>query len=130
MTRSHETDDYGSAVVDFVLIMVLLMPLVLGILQVGLVLHVRNTMVAAASEGARYGAAVDATAADGAKRAQHLIRTSIADRYARNVSAVEVVRGGRQQVVVSAHTSVPALGLGGPGFELVVRGHATKEVAR
>ena len=45
--------DRGSAVVDFVLVMVVLVPLVLGIAQVGLVLHVRNTLTAAASDGAR-----------------------------------------------------------------------------
>ena len=33
-----------------------LVPLFLGVLQVGLVLHVRNTLTAAASEGARYAA--------------------------------------------------------------------------
>ena len=46
----------GSAVVDFVLVMVVLVPLVLGIAQVGLVLHVRNTLTAAASDGARSAA--------------------------------------------------------------------------
>ena len=43
----------GAAVVDFVLVLVVLVPLFLGLLQVGLVLHVRNTLTAAASEGAR-----------------------------------------------------------------------------
>jgi hypothetical protein len=49
----------GSAVVDFVLVLVVLVPLFLGIVQVALVLHVRNTLTAAASEGARYGATVN-----------------------------------------------------------------------
>ena len=122
-------DDRGSAVVDFVLIMVLLVPLVLGILQVGLVLHVRNTMVAAASEGARYAAAVDAGPADGAERARELIRESIADRYAGGVTAAEIVVDGQRQTVVSARASVPALGLGGPGLTVAVKGHAVKEIA-
>lgn len=47
------------AVVDFVLVTVILVPLVLGIMQVALVLHVRNTLTSAASEGARYAATVD-----------------------------------------------------------------------
>ena len=46
-------DERGAAVVDFVLVLVVLVPLVLGILQVALVLHVRNTLAAAAAEGAR-----------------------------------------------------------------------------
>ena len=37
-------DQRGSAVVDFVLVLVVLLPLFLGILQVALVLHVRNTL--------------------------------------------------------------------------------------
>ena len=42
--------------VDFVLVVVVVLPLFLGILQVALVLHVRNTLTCAASEGARYAA--------------------------------------------------------------------------
>ena len=49
----------GAAVVDFVLVLVVVVPLFLGILQVALVLHVRNTLTAAAGEGARYAATVD-----------------------------------------------------------------------
>ena len=45
-------DERGSAVVDFVLVSMLVVPLFLGILQVGLYLYVRNTVTAAASEGA------------------------------------------------------------------------------
>ena len=39
--------------------MVLVVPLVLGVIQLGLVLHVRNTLTAAASEGVRYAAIID-----------------------------------------------------------------------
>ena len=58
----------GSAVVDFVLVLVVLVPLFLGILQVALVLLVRNTLAAAASEGARYAATLDRGPADGVAR--------------------------------------------------------------
>ena len=56
----------GAAVVDFVLVLVVLVPLFLGILQVALVLLVRNTLTSAASEGARYAATLDRGPADGA----------------------------------------------------------------
>jgi Flp pilus assembly protein TadG len=46
-------DDRGAAVVDFVLVLVVLVPLVLGILQVALVVHVLNTLTGAGSVGAR-----------------------------------------------------------------------------
>ena len=43
MCGRHDRREAGAAVVDFVLVMVVLVPLFLGILQVALVLHVRNT---------------------------------------------------------------------------------------
>ena len=46
-------DDDGSAVVDFTLVGILLTFLFLALLQLGLALHVRNTLVASAAEGAR-----------------------------------------------------------------------------
>ena len=75
--RGGRHDEAGAAVVDFVLVMLLLVPLFLGILQVGLVLHVRNTLTAAASEGARYAATVDRGPEEGAARAREQIRKAI-----------------------------------------------------
>jgi Flp pilus assembly protein TadG len=49
-----------------VLVVVVLVPLVLGVLQVSLVLLVRNTLTAAASDGARYAATVGRGPSDGA----------------------------------------------------------------
>lgn len=125
----RDRDDSGSAVVDFVLVMMLLIPLVLGIAQVGLVLHVRNTLASAASEGARAAAPLGATPEDGAERTRTMIRQALADRYADNVSASWTTVGGvtGSEVVVSA--SVPALGLFGPSVSLTVRGHAVREEA-
>ncbi|MGH3358422.1 MAG: TadE/TadG family type IV pilus assembly protein, partial [Nocardioidaceae bacterium] len=57
--RRSSGRDRGSAVVDFCLVMVVLVPLVLGIFQVGFVLHVRNTLTSAASEAARQAATLD-----------------------------------------------------------------------
>ena len=41
--------------VDFVLVSMVLVPLVLGLIQVGLVMHVRNTLAAAAKAGFKVG---------------------------------------------------------------------------
>ena len=60
--RRRQRREGGSAVVDFVLVVVVLVPLVLGVLQVSLVLLVRNTLTAAASDGARYAATVGRSA--------------------------------------------------------------------
>ncbi|KQZ67408.1 TadE family protein [Nocardioides sp. Root151] len=120
-------DERGSAVVDFVLVLVILIPLVLGILQVALVLHVRNTLTAAASEGARHGATADRSPADGADYTRRQIRDIIAGDFARDVTAKQTRTDGTEMVEVTVRAEVPALGLWGPSVELVVHGHATEE---
>ncbi len=122
-------DEGGAAVVDFVLVMILLVPLVLGIAQVGLVLHVRNTLASAASEGARASAPLGATPADGVERTQAMIRHALADGYADDVSATWTTVSGVAGSEVVVNAKVPALGLFGPSVSLTVRGHAVREVA-
>ena len=119
----------GAAVVDFVLVMVVLMPLFLGILQIGLVLHVRNTLTAAASEGARYGATVDRSPGAGAARTRQQIRSALASRFAKRVSSRSVNLQGVPGVEVDVHAEVPPLGLWGPAVALDLSGHATEETA-
>lgn len=117
----------GAAVVDFVLIMVLLIPIVLGVIQVGLVMHVRNTLSAAASEGARAAAVIDGGPSVGVERTRTLIRAAIADKYAERVTAGFVLVGGVPGTVVRVQAEVPALGLFGPGVSIDVQGHAVRE---
>ena len=121
-------DESAAAVVDFVLVMVVLVPLVLGIIQIGLVLHVRNTLTAAASDGARYGASLDQSPEDGAQRARDLIDQAIAGGYAEDVTAEDTEVDGLAGVEVRVHAEVPALGLFGPAVSLDVEGHAVDEV--
>jgi hypothetical protein len=102
-------------------------PVFLGVLQVALVLFVRNTVTAAASEGARYAATLDRDPADGAARTRSQISGALAGRYARNVSAHEVVIDGAPAVEVTVHVVIPALGLGGPGISMDLSGHAIEE---
>lgn len=120
-------DQRGSAVVDFVLVLVVLLPLVLGILQLALVLHVRNTLTAAASEGARHAATADRGPADGAAYTRRQISGALADRYAGAVDASPTRIVGAPAVEVTVRAEVPPLGLWGPGIGLVVHGHATEE---
>ena len=119
----------GAAVVDFVLISVILVPLVLGIMQVALVLHVRNTLTAAATEGARYAATIDRTPGAGVERTRHQIDGAIAGRYARDVTARSTRVDGVPVVEVRVHATVPALGLFGPAVSLDVVGHGVEEPA-
>lgn len=117
----------GSAVVDFTLISLVLIPLVLGLLQVGLVLQVRNTMTAAVSEGARVGARESSAPAVGAEAARSLISQTISDRFAKSVSAKSALIGGTPGVIVTATARVPALGLFGPEVQVNVLGRAVLE---
>lgn len=119
----------GAAVVEFVLIMTLLVPLVLGIAQVALVLHVRNTLAAAASEGARASAPLGASPGDGADRTRSMIRAALDDRYASDVRSSWTTVAGLPGAEVEVRAEVPALGLFGPSVPLTVRGHAVREVA-
>lgn len=127
MTRRPRTER-GAAVVDFVLVLVVLVPLVLGIVQVALVAHVRNTLASAAAEGARAAAAQDGTTAAGVARTRQQVDGAIAGRFADDVTVRRVIIGGVPTIEVVVHASVPALGLGGPSVDLVVEGHAVQEL--
>jgi Flp pilus assembly protein TadG len=119
----------GAAVVDFVLVLVVVLPLFLGILQVALVLHVRNTLVSAASEGARYAATADRPLGAGEDRTREQISSALASRFARDVSARAATVQGAPGVEVAVTAEVPPLGIWGPGVRLRVTGHAVEEVA-
>lgn len=125
--RREGSGQRGSAVVDFVLVLVVLIPLFLGILQVGLVLLVRNTLANAAAEGARYAASLDRDLAAGEKRTRDQVEGAISGRFARDVEARLVSLDGRPTVEVVVRARVPALGIGGLGVDLEVVGHAVEE---
>ena len=125
--RSADAGERGSAVVDFVLVMVVLVPLFLGILQVGLVLLVRNTLANAAAEGARYAASLDRDLAAGEQRTRDQVEGAVSGRFARDVDARMVSLDGRPTVEVVVRARVPALGIGGLGVDLEVVGHAVEE---
>jgi Flp pilus assembly protein TadG len=125
--RRSAADEAGAAIVDFVLVMVVLLPLVLGILHLALVLHVRNTLVAAASDGARLAATADRGPSEGVARTREQIAGAISGRFAQRVTAREIVLDGRAAVEVEVVADVPPLGLWGPAVRLDVAGHAIEE---
>ncbi|KAA1418915.1 pilus assembly protein [Nocardioides humilatus] len=127
MTRRPER---GSAVVDFVLVVVVLAPLVAGLMQVALVLHVRATLAAAVSDGARYAATADRGPDDGVARARAQINAAIAGRFARDVTGSSATVDGLPGVVVTVAAVVPALGIGGPAVSFSVSGRAVEESPR
>lgn len=128
MIPSRLGDDAGSAVVDFVLTSALLLFVFLAVFQLGLALHVRNTLVSCASEGARYGARAGSSPEQGASRARELINTSLSERYSGDVSTrTETTSGGTEVLVVEVSAPVPVVGPLGPGDGFDVRGRAFLE---
>lgn len=127
--RSPSGGESGSAVVEFTLVSVLLVGLFLAVLQIGLVIHVRNTLVACAAEGARYAANADRGLADGARRTEMLIAQSLSDRFTGGTSARVVVADGVQLVEIEVTTRLPVFGLLGVDRALTVTGHAVDEGA-
>lgn len=117
----------GSAVVEFALVSSLLMVLFLAVLQVGVALHVRNTLVAAAADGARYAAAAGRSPADAVAKTREVIDASLPAQYAADVTSGLQTVGGLNTVVVQVRAPLPLLGLFGPVGALVVRGHALAE---
>ncbi|MEI8409313.1 MULTISPECIES: TadE family protein [unclassified Kribbella] len=113
--------------VDFVLVSMLVVPLFLGIMQVGLYLYVRNTVTAAASEGAHYAAVLNREPADGEARTRELVDGVVNDQLVDAVEAEETEVAGQPGVRVTVKAHMPPLGLWGPGIEFSVEGHAVKE---
>ncbi len=105
----------------------LLVALLAGVLQLALALHVRNTLIDSASEGARYGALSDSSPDAGARRTRELIAMSLSAGYGDDVTATTVSDGGMDLVEVRVRAPLPVLGLLGPGGTLVVTGRAVAE---
>lgn len=119
--------DRGSAPVEFVLVGVLLTFLTLAVLQLALALHVRNTVLDAAAEGARYGALADNEPRDAAPRTIELISTAVGPDFARDVTVREGSWMGVPAVIVTVRTTLPLAGFLGIDRALEVEGHAARE---
>ena len=120
--------ELGSAIADFALVSIVLVPLFFGILQLALIWHVKTTLTSAASEGARYGAGYNRHVADGAARTSAVIDEVFGTDFADQVAASTTVVEGAEVVEVSVSAEVPVLALWGPTIEVEATGHAVKEV--
>ncbi|MDQ1536779.1 MAG: hypothetical protein QOE58_1172 [Actinomycetota bacterium] len=125
--RANGDRESGSAVADFAMVGGLLSLLFLAVFQLGLALHIRNTLIACASEGARYGARAGATPQDGVVRARQLIRASLSDGYADHITPVTTTVDGIQVVMLRIDAPLPVLGPLGPDRVLQVRARAFLE---
>ncbi|MCU1522885.1 MAG: pilus assembly protein TadE [Arthrobacter sp.] len=114
----------GAAVVDFVLVGGLLTLFFMAIVQLTLVLHVRNTLIDAAASGARYGTLADRSATDARDRTAQLISVALSPDFANEVSTSETVYLGVPTLEVTVRAPLPVIGLIGPRQSLEVKGHA------
>lgn len=126
MTRGGR--ERGAAVADFALVSGLLALLFVAMLQLGYVLHVRNTATAHAVEGARLGARADRSPADGAARTEALLATTLQGRGETQVSAARAtLDSGVVVVQVRVSLPLPLVGPLGPPGTMEVTGHAYAE---
>ena len=123
-------EESGSAVVEFVLVSALLTVLTLSVIQLGLALHIRNTVLDAAAEGARFASLADTSLSDGATRTRDLISTALSPGYAADVSASSTSHRGHPSVIVTVRTPLPLFGLIGIDDGLEVSGYVPIEQVR
>lgn len=128
--RSGDSQESGAAVVDFVLVSLILLPLFLGLVQLSLVLYVRNSVAAAATEGARYAARVGHGPHDGVRRTRAQLAGVVGDRFIAGISGRYTTFDGLGVVEVRVRVQVPPLGLWGPAVGLEVTGHGVREASR
>src|SRR3954449_13375699 len=115
--------DRGSAPVEFVLVGALLTLLFASLVQLGLLLHVRNVAVSDATEGARYAANADRDCADG----ERWTREQLAGTVPATVVAGRCAYDGAGVVTMSVVVRAPVLGLLGDVGTLHLTGHAVDE---
>lgn len=116
--------------VEFVLVGSLLLFLFLGLVQVGLVLHMRNVLTANAAEGARYEASLGVPVGAGARRAAELNRAALSERVAAAVPCRDGAASsadGVPLVEVRCAGSLPLTFLPLGTLHITVAGHAVRE---
>lgn len=99
----------------------------MSVVQVGFALHVRNTLIWCASEGARFGARQGSSPGAGAARTREAISSSVASSYASNVSAHRANVGGVDVVEVVVEAPLPLVALAGPAGAVTVSARAFAE---
>ncbi len=116
----------GSAVAEFVMVSALLLAVFMGVVQLTLALHVRNTLLDAAANGARYGTLADRGPADGVARTREIIAGALNEGYAGNVQARSIEIGGQPGLEITVRAGVPMIGLIPLFAQFEVRGEAVR----
>lgn len=120
----------GSAVVEHVMVLAVLLVIALGVVQVTLLVHVRAIAVASAAEGARSAAGAGSDPGAGGPAAEQVLRGALGPAYAGGVrctGADDRDPSGVDQVRVQCAGSVPLRVLGIGSVTIHVTGHAVRE---
>ncbi len=120
-------DERGSSPVEFVLVGALLTAIVVSVIQLGLVVYVRNVVHDAAVEGAHYAALADTGVAEGAEQTRRMIAQSVGDSYASDITVGVEQRDDYTGIVVLVRTTMPVIGLLGVPGGMEVRADAPVE---
>lgn len=116
--------EQGSATAEFSMIAALLVVLFMVTVQIAGMIHVRNTLIDAASTGARFGALEDRTAQDAVDRTGQLISASVSANYAQDITFHYAEADHGQALTVTVRSQYPVLGIFGGIGEMEVSGHA------
>ena len=120
----------GNSTVEFTLVSALVLFLFLLVLQVGFLLHARTVLVAAAQEGARYGANADRGPADAERRAYEVVSDALSPTVAARMDpprAALVELDGALVMEVTLAGPAPLVLLPAGPVRLRVQGHALEE---
>lgn len=129
MTAKDGREEAGAAVVEFVLVMLILVPLVLGILQFGMVLHVRNTLASAAAEGAREAALLGSSAEAGEARVRHHVDLAFSPEFEAEIDVHPATVAGAPGYAAVVTAEVPTVVFGSSLMRVQVSGHAISEAS-
>lgn len=100
--------DRGSVVAESAMIIALLTLLCGTVLQFGVIVHTKNTMIDAASAGARYAALADRNLTDGQQRTEALLISSIPNAHSASITIRRDLSG--ELITVTVTHQVPLLG--------------------
>lgn len=106
---------------------VLLTALALGVVQLALAVHVRNSAIDAAVEGARHAGLAGSSLDAGVERTRLLLEASLSEGFAAEVTARRIAVGTVPVIEVEVRAPLPLIGLFGFEDSLEVTGHAPLE---
>lgn len=128
--RQRLLEQRGAAPVEFVLTGTLLVLITLGVLQLSLSIYVRNTVIDAAAEGARFASLADNSLLDGVQRAEELIRSSLGEGFMVEFRGRHAVVVNQPAIELTATTALPIVGIWGFFGTMEVSAVAAEELRR